>query len=67
MSTIYTQPDYCPVCHDGEWADQDNCDRCEGEGYVCPIDGKPVTLEARMDGSGSEFWLCWCDWRSESI
>ncbi len=35
----YTQPDYCPVCKDGQNGDKGHCDHCEGEGCVCPVDG----------------------------
>lgn len=71
MSTTYTQPDYCPVCHNGEWADRDNCDYCDGAGYVCPIDRGILALYdygAVEDFGYVEVWECLaCDWVSESL
>lgn len=65
MSTTYTQPDYCPVCHDGEWVDRDNCDHCAYGGYICPVDGGILYVE---DYAGSEYFVCLaCGWVSEEI
>lgn len=70
MSTTYTQPDYCPVCHDGESA-RDNCDHCEGGGYVCPSDQGILALYdyGLVEGFGHvEVWECLgCDWVSEPV
>lgn len=70
MSTTYTQPDYCPVCWPDESA-RDNCNHCDGTGYVCPIDGAILSLcdYGLVEGFGYvEVWECLaCDWVSENV
>lgn len=66
MSTTYTQPDYCSVCHDGERADRDNCDHCDGVGYLCPMADHGILV--LVDYGPVEVYECLaCDWVSESI